>query len=139
MGKSSQKELLWRAFAEWIKLRDTPNGYGNCISCNRLLQYPNSDGSAHAGHLFPRSTVFNALYFHPMNVHTQCHHCNTFLEGNTMEYRKGLVRRYGEEVLEELELAKATDRAAKWPDFEYKELAAEYRKKSRQLKKERGI
>lgn len=139
MAKKTEKQKLWLAFGEWVKLRDCPNGRGNCISCNRAMSYPNSDGSVHAGHLYPRSTVYNSLYFHPLNVWGQCMPCNTFLEGNTMEFRKGIVRRAGEEALEELDLVKSQGMGRKWPDFEYKELAAEYRKKSRALKKEYGI
>lgn len=139
MAKASEKQKLWKAFGEWIKLRDSPNGIAQCISCNKAVKYPNSDGSLHAGHLYPRSVVYNALYFHPMNVHGQCNHCNTYLEGNTMEFRKGIIRRYGEDALEELDIARATEGATKLYDHDYKEMAAEYRLKSRAIKKERGL
>lgn len=139
MGKATEKQKLWKAFGEWIKLRDCPNGYGSCISCNKRLVYPNSDGSVHAGHLYPRSVVYNSLYFHPMNVHAQCMFCNTHLEGNTMEFRKGIVRKYGEAVLDELDLIKTKGMGQKWYDQDYKEKAAEYRKKSRELKKLYGL
>lgn len=139
MGKMTEKQKLWRAFATWIKLRDSNDGYGECISCNKLVMYPDPDGGAHAGHLFPRSSTYNSLWFHPMNVHLQCLHCNTFLEGNTMKYREGLIRRYGEGVIEELELARAAGQTRKWYDHDYKEMAKDYRAKVKQLKKERGI
>ena len=139
MGKASEKSKCWLAFAEWVKLRDCPNGIGNCISCNKVLRYPNSDGSAHAGHFYPRSVVYNNLYFHEMNVHTQCHFCNTHLEGNTLEYRKGMIRRYGEEVLEELDILKSKQMAVKLYDHDFKEMAKDYRAKSRAMKKEYGI
>lgn len=139
MATSTEKQKLWKAFAEWIKLRDSEGGYAECISCHKSVKYPNSDGMLHAGHLFPRSVVYNALYFHPMNVHGQCHFCNTHLEGNTMEFRKGIVRRYGEDALEDLDIARATSGASKLYDHDYKEMAADYRKKSRAIKKERGI
>lgn len=139
MPKASEKQKLWKAFAEWVKLRDSPNGYGECISCDKLVKYPNSDGLAHAGHLYPKSVVYNSLYFHERNVNLQCHFCNTHLEGNTLAYREGLIKRYGEYAIEELEEAKALGMTKKWHDDDYKELAAEYRKKSRAIKKERGI
>ena len=137
MGKATEKQKLWRAFAEYIRLRDAPNGFGNCISCNKIVAYPNPDGLWHAGHLYPRSVVYNTLYFHEMNVHGQCHYCNTHLEGDTMRFRDGIIRRYGEYVLEELEIARAIK--AKWYEHDYKELAKEYRKKVRDMKKVRGI
>lgn len=139
MGKSTPKQLLWKAFAEWIKLRDCPNGRGNCISCNKALTLPNTDSQIHAGHLWPKSVVYNSLYFHPMNVHAQCAFCNTFLEGNTLEYRKGVIRRYGEEILDELEEIKSQGMVQKLYDEDYRAMAKEYRKKSRELKKRYGI
>jgi len=139
MAKASEKQKLWKAFAEWIRLRDSEGGYGLCISCNKMVAYPNPDGMWHAGHLYPRSVTYNALYFDEMNVHGQCHFCNTHLEGNSMAFREGLIARYGEEVIEKLEKAKIMGQGRKWYDHEYKELAAEYRRKSREIKKERGI
>lgn len=137
MAKSTEKKKLWRAFAEFIRLRDAPDGYGACISCGKLILYPNDDGKWHAGHFLPRSITYNAVYFHEKNVNGQCRHCNTFLEGNTDAYREGLIKRYGEKVLEELDLARAINR--KWYEWEYKELAKEYRRKVRVMKKERGL
>lgn len=139
MAKASEKQKLWKAFAEYIRLRDSPDGFGLCISCEKAVPYPNSTGAWHCGHLFPRSVVYNSLYFHEKNVAGQCSACNTFLEGNTMAFREGLVRRHGEGVIEELEQARAAGQGRKWYDHEYKELAAEYRRKSREIKKERGI
>lgn len=139
MAKASEKKKLEKAFNEFIRLRDAPNGYGQCISCGKLVAYPNDNGLWHAGHLYPRSVTYNALWFHEMNVHGQCHHCNTHLEGNTMAFREGVVARYGESVLEELELAKIKGQGRKWYDHEYAEMAKEYRRKSREIKKERGL
>ncbi len=139
MAKASEKQKLWKAFAEYIRLRDSPDGIGTCISCKKMVSYPNSQGNWHAGHLWPRSVVYNALYFHPRNVNGQCSSCNTFLEGNSMKYREGLVERFGEGVIEELEQARAAGQGRKWYDHEYKELAADYRKKVREMKKARGI
>jgi len=138
MAKASEKQKLWTAFGEYIRLRDSPNGYGHCISCNKPVAYPNPDGLWHAGHFYPRSIVYNALYFHEMNVHGQCHFCNTHLAGNTLAYRRGLINRYGEEVIELIEMARVAGQGRKWYDADYKELAAEYRKKSREMKKERA-
>lgn len=56
-----------------------------------------------------------------------------------MDYRKGLVARYGEEVLEELELVRSKGMGHKWADFEYAELAKEYRAKNKAMKLKRGI
>lgn len=38
-----------------------------------------------------------------MNVNLCCRKCNCFLSGNLIEYRKGLVKKYGEEKVLMLE------------------------------------
>jgi len=139
MGKASPKQKLWTAFAEYIRLRDSEGGFGNCISCDKEVPYPNSDGDWHAGHLWPRSVAYAPLYFHEKNSNGQCRHCNTFLEGATMMYRKGFIKKYGEEGLEELDEIRKAGMTHKMTGPEYDDLAKEYRKKNREIKKERGI
>lgn len=139
MGKSTPKQLLWKAFAEFIRLRDSPDNMGECISCGDPVAYPNSNGDFHCGHYYPRSTVYLNLYFSEENCHGQCRTCNTFLEGNTAEFRKGLIKRYGEAYVQELEDVKSKSKFVKMYDFEYKEKAAHYRKLCREMKKARGI
>lgn len=138
MTKSSSKKKLWRIFAEYIRLRDSPNGYGQCISCGKLVQYPNKTGVAHAGHYYPRSTTYSSLYFDERNVNLQCSHCNTYLEGNTEGYRRGLIAKYGSRVIDELDL-KRSMKLKKIHSFQYDEMAKHYRKLVREMKKERGI
>lgn len=140
MGKATEKQKLWHAFAEWVKLRDSDeNGNANCISCNKAMKYPNSDGSVHAGHLYARSTTYASLYFHPHNVNAQCDHCNTWLQGDAMRYREGLIARYGEEVLEELARISKEGLTYKWTDDDYREKAKSYRALCRAIKKDRGL
>ena len=138
MPKASAKKKLWTAFAEFIRLRDSPNGYGNCISCNKLMAYPNGEGYWQAGHYYPRSATYAGLYFDERNVNGQCAHCNKYLEGNAHGYRKGLIEKYGPGIIDELDLKKFTS-PKKMYDFEYDALAKEYRKIVREMKKARGI
>jgi hypothetical protein len=139
MAKMSEKKKLERVFNTYIKLRDCPDGIGRCISCSKIITYPSGNSSVHASHLYPRSVVYNSLWFHPMNVHASCDHCNVWLGGNIMAYREGLIRRYGESVIEELEQARAAGQGRKWYDHDYIELRKYYSKKVREMKKERGI
>jgi hypothetical protein len=37
------------------------------------------------------------------NIHGQCTYCNRYLEGNTINYRFGLIKRYGKKYVESLE------------------------------------
>jgi len=42
--------------------------------------------------------------FDERNCHGACNtYCNKFLSGNLIEYRKGLIKRYGNEFVEQLE------------------------------------
>jgi len=138
MAKSTSKQKLWKAFAEFIRLRDSKNGYGQCISCNKPVAYPNSHGNWHAGHFYPRSTTYGTLYFDERNVNGQCCHCNTYLEGNTEAYRRGLIHKYGEDVIANMDVVRACG-MKKMYDYEYDELAKYYRGLVKEMKLKRGI
>lgn len=138
MPKATAKKKLWKAFATYIRLRDAPNGYGNCISCNKMVAYPNDTGNWHAGHYYPRSVTYGTLYFDEYNVNGQCRHCNTYLEGNKQGYEKGLKRKYGQSVFDHFDLTRAVG-VKKCHDFEYNEIAKHYRKLVRELKKKKGM
>jgi len=38
-----------------------------------------------------------------MNCHKQCRKCNRFLNGNELNYRLGLIARYGEQYANDIE------------------------------------
>jgi hypothetical protein len=84
----SLPKLLAKAqkiFNAWIRSRDRDKG---CISCGGPVE--------HAGHYLSQGH-HSALRFNEMNTNGQCVRCNTFLHGNLINYRIGLVKRYGEE------------------------------------------
>lgn len=68
-----------------------------CISCGR-----HHDGQWHAGHYLSRG-AHPELALDERNIHRQCQPCNTHLSGNQLEYRKGLISRYGQEYVDWLE------------------------------------
>jgi hypothetical protein len=80
-----------KVFNSFIRHRDKDKG---CISCGGPVQ--------HAGHFI---AVGNSgfLRFNEHNVNGQCVKCNTFLHGNLLNYRKGMIKKYGEEVVDYLE------------------------------------
>jgi len=55
------------------------------------------------GHYFAAGN-YSGLIFDERNCHSQCNtYCNKYLSGNLLEYRKGLIKRFGEEFVKQLE------------------------------------
>jgi len=80
-------------FNKYIRMRDEGKG---CISCGKHNE------KFDAGHY--RSVGSHPqLRFNEINVHGQCRHCNSFLSGNLIEYRKNLIKRIGVDMVEWLE------------------------------------
>ena len=112
-----------QAFNAWVRARDAALP---CISCGRHHQ-----GKYDAGHY--RTVGSNpALRFEPMNCHRQCSPCNTQLSGNIVNYRIELVKRIGAEAVEWLE---GPHEAKKYTVDELKVMTADYRAKTKELKK----
>lgn len=95
-----KKARAWKVFADYIKLRDTNGDWVPCISCNKPIRYGSSD--CQAGHYYNRN--YSALYHDEKNVNAQCKSCNLFKEGNKQGYQKGLIKKYGVEVLNDLSI-----------------------------------
>jgi len=98
-----------------------------CISCGKT-----GEGAYHAGHYRSCGSAPH-LALDLRNIHRQCAPCNLHLHGNLIEYRKGLIARFGEDFVLTLE-ADETPRAYKKHDYEA--IAAERRASTRELKKE---
>jgi len=84
-----------KSFQHWVRLRDEELP---CISCGN---HNPSDWSG--GHYFSAG-MYSGLMFDPDNCHKQCNtHCNMYLSGNLLEYRKGLINRFGIDFVDRLE------------------------------------
>jgi len=118
------------AVNEYVRLRDA---HLPCISCDSM---PNDNdlmtGSRwDAGHYRPVGAC-PELRFEPLNIHRQCVKCNRNLSGNAVEYRIRLVQRIGAETVTWLE---GPHQPRKYTVDEIKTIKAEYRAKTRELKK----
>ena len=82
------------AFNSWIRERDHDQP---CISCQR-----HHNGQYHAGH-YRTTKAASQLRFNSYNCHKQCQPCNTSLSGNITEFRINLVRKIGQQRVEEIE------------------------------------
>lgn len=115
------------AFNAYIRARDVGKP---CISCDKPL-----DGGANtfdAGHYRSVGSAPH-MRFVEDNVHGQCKHCNNWLTGNHVEYRKKLLERIGQH---QLELLEADNTLRKYTKEGLEEIARHYRAETRRLLKE---
>lgn len=114
-----------RIFSEYVRKRDSKNGYFVCISCGRILPYEQAD----CGHYINR--IHMATRYSEINCNAQCRKCNRFDEGNMSGYRQGLIKKYGEQRVLLLEMQKNDTK--KYSNFEYQALIQHYQKEIKKL------
>lgn len=130
--KPNLKAKLDRIFSEYIRLRDANSkGYTVCISCGKIVLWKEAD----CGHFINRSHM--ATRFNEKNCNAQCRSCNRYDEGNNLGYTRGLIKKYGLYIIEELEVLK--HQSSHLTDFEYQVLINEYTQKVKQLHADKGI
>lgn len=127
------KEKVWEEFSRYIRLRDCLQttgctSFGLCITCSRRYHFK----LLQAGHFI--AGRHNANLFSEEGVHAQCYNCNMNLKGNTLEYRRQIIKLYGagfDEVLEQ------RDREVKqYSRQDLEELLVYYKEKIRKLSQE---
>ena len=85
---------------DYIRKRDSKNGYGNCISCG----IRKAVADLQVGHYYKRQHDFTtALLTELRNVALQCEQCNGYRHGNQTGFAIGLIKKYGDGILQELE------------------------------------
>lgn len=105
-------------FQRYIRKRDAELP---CISCG-TEQTDLWDG----GH-FKKAELYSGVIFDEMNCHKQCRKCNRFLGGNELNFREGLIARYGEAYVLEIEQRAAKLRVYKYTKDQLKEIREKYR------------
>lgn len=129
-GRADHLREAQAAVNEYVRLRDARLP---CISCdstsndNDLMTGSRWD----AGH-YRSVGACPELRFEPLNIHRQCVKCNRNLSGNAVEYRIRLVLRIGADKVAWLE---GPHEPRKYTVEEIKTIKAEYRAKTRELKR----
>ena len=82
-----------KLFNKYIRERDLGL---NCISCDRPIK------PLQAGHYY--AVKVSSMRFDELNVHGECAGCNGFDIDHLIGYRKGLVKRYGEDYVKVLDI-----------------------------------
>lgn len=105
-GMKSLGELRKEAqaqFNRFIRFRDQIAGHG-CICCGRPLNWNSGKpgGDVDAGHYLSRGASIE-LAFDERNVNAQAKSCNRHGGTTRAQFRAGMVERYGECVVNELE------------------------------------
>ena len=90
--------------------------YGQpCISCGNVT-------TLESGHYFHKSkTSARACTFHLWNLHGQCKYCNQNQHGSLHDYRLGVIKIYGQEIFDLIELLPEMYRNLTWSKDELKE------------------
>jgi hypothetical protein len=108
----------------YIRARDAGKP---CISCGKPLgTEPNTYDAGH----FRSVGSAPHMRFVEDNIHGQCKHCNNYLGGNVLAYRKGLIERIGLERVEQIE---ADNTVRKYTHEGLREIAKQYREMARKL------
>lgn len=117
-----------QAFNEYIRARDQAAGH-LCISSGKSLDW--SGNAVDAGHYRSVGSAPH-LRFDERNCHAQSKQDNRFLSGNAVDYRIGLIARIGQEAVDALE---SDQSVRKYTIDDLKAIKAEYRAKTRELKR----
>lgn len=109
----------------FIRLRDCPDGRGYCISCNAPITPETCDN----GHFMKRDHI--ATRWDEVNCNAQCRDCNRYMDGNEVGYEKGLIRKYGAGIPDELRRKKRT--TLKLSRWEKQEMIKYYKQRIEEL------
>lgn len=121
--QSDWQQDLQKVFNEFIRISQKGS---KCISCDKK-------NPTDAGH-YRSIGAHPELRFEEKNVNLQCRKCNGYWGGNLIEYRKGLIKKYGVEVVEWLE---GPHEPVKLSIPEIKEKLEYYRNKIKEMKRDK--
>ncbi len=136
---SKVKKKLWVIFSEYIRKKDGflttgSTDWALCITCQKRYHYK----MLQAGHFI--AGRHNAGLFSEEGTHAQCYNCNINLKGNTLEYRRQIIKLYGENADTRLEREAKEVKQFTIPELE--EMIIRYKQKIKELdeqNKTRGI
>lgn len=88
------KEKLWKIVSEYVRLRDSDDdNYCVCCTCWERRHYKDSMQGGH--YIASGQSSFHR--YNEKNIHAQCYWCNVGKNGNVLEYREFMIRKYGQE------------------------------------------
>lgn len=124
------KKKAWDEFSKFIRAEaEDAEGFAECCTCGKPY---NAFGKycIQAGHYVQGR--LNAVLFEEHCCHPQCYNCNVRLKGNTLNYREFMLRTYGPEETERIELLRY--KVLKYSPAELEEIRDKYKAKYEELK-----
>jgi 5-methylcytosine-specific restriction endonuclease McrA len=107
-------------FNRYIRQRDSEDGYFTCISCGQVKSTDLMD----CGHFAPVKGG-SALRFDEYNCNGECKRCNGFDDFHLIGYRRGIINKYGEDIL--IYLEQNARLVKKWSRTELNEIIEKYK------------
>ena len=105
------KGMLWTVFSKYIRTRDKDKP---CITCGLIVE------AKQAGHYLPVGGNNLNLCFFESNVNGECPTCNADFNGwHLVPMRKNMVKRYGEQLVDELDKQAGTMTTVKWEESRF--------------------
>lgn len=126
-------EKLDTVFSQYIRLKEASpkSGLVRCISCGAVHHWTKIQN----GHYESRANM--ATRWSESNCHPQCVACNVMQHGNMLAYRRAMVKKYGENKVNQIEAFAHTTK--KWSEWELEEMIKYYTVLVKQLKAEKGL
>ncbi len=118
------EKVAKRVFQKWVRLRDANLP---CISCGTETS-KQWDG----GH-YKKAEIYSGVIFNEFNVNKQCSYCNKHLHGNELNYRAGMIKKYGVGCVESLESLANRTRQYRYTTDELLEIIKMYKEKTKIL------
>lgn len=135
--KLTIRKLALKPRSYWIKqAQQAVNAYVRerdhdlpCVSCGTYMS-----AQWDAGH-YRTTASAPQLRFDPRQIHKQCIVCNQHKSGNLVPYRIELIRRIGQEAVDDIE---SNHDRHRWTIEECKAIKSEYQQKMKDLQRERS-
>ena len=123
-NKKLAKKKADTYFSEFIRLRDSVNGFAKCCTCGKMVT------EFDAGHFLSRR--FEATRYDEKNVNAQCLKCNRFENGNQFEHSEFIDKKHGKGA--SLWILIKSKTVCKRSQNDYEHIANEYREKVKLLR-----
>jgi len=128
-SKNPQQKLIRKldsVFSTYIRMRDADsNGFIRCCTCGRIAFWKESD----CGHYHGRQ--YMSTRWDESNCHAQCRQCNRFNEGEKAAYKEFLIKKYGQEAADLLEVKRRLTR--RWHRFELEAMIVLYKEELKKI------